>query len=138
MYNGKHKISKKWSIETMAHFRYYEFAKNFQQEIYRVATNYTINKKLNASIGYSYVNTDFLFGEPASITYENRLYEDINYTHFSSKLKFRHRIRFEHRLIRTNLKNNDSHLFRYDLNLSYPIAKNLTVYAFNELFFKFR
>ncbi|WP_226789010.1 DUF2490 domain-containing protein [Polaribacter porphyrae] len=135
MYNGSHKIAENWKIQTMAHFRYYELADNFQQEIYRLATNYSIHKKLNVSIGYSYVTTDVVFGSPDPIVYENRIYEDINYTNFINKLKIRHRFRFEHRFITANATNSESHWFRYDLNLNYPISKSWSVYVFNEIFF---
>lgn len=134
MYNGAHKIAENWKIQTMAHFRYFELADNFQQEIYRLAGNYTFHSKLNASIGYSYVTTDVLFGSPESMIFENRIYEDINYKNSIKKLKLRHRFRFEHRFIRTNNTNSTSQWFRYDINLNYPIAKNWSAYAFNEIF----
>lgn len=134
MYNGSHKVSEKWKIQTMAHFRYYELSTNFQQEIYRLAANYSLHKKLNFSLGYSYVTTDFLFGDGSINVFENRIYEDINYSNFFNKLKLRHRFRFEHRFIKANTINNESHWFRYDLNANYPISKNWSIYAFNEIF----
>jgi len=134
MYNGSHKIAEKWSVKTMAHFRYYQLAKNFQQEIYRLGANYTFHKKLNATIGYSYVTTDVVFGNPSATIFENRLYEDINYTNFLSKLKLRHRFRFEHRFIKANGMDDTSQWFRYDLNLNYPITNKWSIYAFNEIF----
>lgn len=135
MYNGSHKISENWKIQTMAHFRYYELSENFQQEIYRLAANLDIHKNLNVSLGYSYVTTDALFGTPEEKIFENRIYEDINYKHTLKKLKFRHRFRFEHRFIRTNMLNKESQWFRYDINLNYPISKKWSAYAFNEIFF---
>lgn len=135
MYNGSHKIAHNWKIQTMAHFRYYELADNFQQEIYRLAANYTFHKKLNASIGYSYVTTDVVFGNPDPTVFENRIYEDINYINFIKKLKLRHRFRFEHRFITAQSVRSESHWFRYDLNLNYPISKNWSAYVFNEIFF---
>ena len=51
-----------------------------------------------------------------------------------NKLKLRHRFRFEHRFIKANTINNESHWFRYDLNANYPISKNWSIYAFNEIF----
>lgn len=134
MYNGSHKISQKWAVKSMAHFRYYEFSNNYQQEIYRLGGNYSFNKNLNATIGYSYVATDIQFGSPSSKIFENRIYEDINYTNFFSKLKLRHRFRFEHRFINSNSVNSESHWFRYDLNANYPIAEKWSAYAFNEIF----
>ena len=135
MYNGSHKVSEKWAIKTMAHFRYYEFANNFQQEIYRLGINYTFNKKLNVTLGYSYVTTDVIFGDPSATLFENRIYEDVNYIQFFKKLKIRHRFRLEHRFITENTSKKTSQWFRYDLNLNYPITKSWSVYAFNEIFF---
>lgn len=135
MYNGSHKLSDKWAIKTMAHFRYYEIASNFQQEIYRLGVNHSFHKNLNFTLGYSYVTTDIEFGDPDPTVFENRIYEDINYTNRINKLKLRHRFRFEHRFITSQSIKSDSHWFRYDLNLSYPISKNWSVYVFNEIFF---
>lgn len=134
MYNGSHKLSENWSAKTMTHYRYYEFSNNFQQKIYRLAANYSFRKNFNVSIGYSYVATDILFGEPESNIYENRIYEDINYINFFKKLKLRHRFRFEHRFINNSGINSQSHWFRYDLNANYPIANRWSVYGFNEIF----
>lgn len=135
MYNGSHKTAKKWAIKSMAHFRYYQLANNFQQEIYRLGINYTFHKKLNLTIGYSYVTTDVLFGKPEATIFENRIYEDLNYTNLFKKLKLRHRIRLEHRFITNNSMNTTSQWFRYDLNANYTIANKWSGYVFNEVFF---
>lgn len=135
MYNGSHKITEKWAIKSMAHFRYYKFAEDFQQEIYRLGANYTLHKKLNFTLGYSYVTTDFISGKGNNTVFENRIYEDINYSNVINKFKLSHRFRFEHRFIRANSVNSDSHWFRYDLNGKYPISEKWIIYAFNEIFF---
>lgn len=130
MYNGSHKISEDFSLKTMAHFRYYELASEFQQEIYRLGINYTFNPKFNLTLGYSYVNTDTSYGNPSNYVKEHRIYEDFN---FKGKLKdfnLRHRIRLEHRF----LDSSTSNWFRYDLNVNYPLSNNWSLYAFNEIF----
>ena len=130
MYNGSHKIADKFAIKTMAHFRYYEVLSEFQQEIYRLGLNYTISPKVNFTVGYSYVNTDTEFKISSRNLEEHRLYEDFNISGKLKDLKLRHRLRFEHRFFNTF----SSHWFRYDLNANYPISKNWSVYAFNEIF----
>ena len=133
MYNGKHKVSEKWALETMAHFRYYELYSNYQQEIYRLAANYSVSKNLNISIGYAYAVLDPFFGDQRTLTFDNRIYEDFNLSHAVNKFKFRHRFRFEHRFLRSNFMNETSNWFRYDIKISYPISDTFTVYAFNEI-----
>ncbi len=130
MYNGSHKIADKFAIKTMAHYRYYEVLGEFQQEIYRLGLNYTINPKINFTVGYSYVNTNTEFKVYSNILEEHRFYEDLNLKGKLNNIKLRHRLRFEHRFFNST----SSHWFRYDLNANYPITKSWSVYAFNELF----
>ena len=130
MYNGSHKLSDKFAVKSMAHFRYYEIASEFQQEIYRLGLNYTFNSKTNVTLGYSFVSSDTDYKAPSSNINENRIYEDLNIKGNLSKLNLRHRIRLEHRF----LENLTSHWFRYDLNVNYPISNHWSVYAFNEIF----
>lgn len=130
MYNGSHKLSDKYAIKTMAHFRYFELASDFQQEIYRLGINYTFSPKINVTLGYSYVNTDPSYKVESPLNGENRIYEDLNIGGAYKKFKLKHRIRLEHRF----LDSTTSHWFRYDFNLSYPLAKNWNAYVFNEIF----
>ncbi|NJN50216.1 MAG: DUF2490 domain-containing protein, partial [Polaribacter sp.] len=125
-----HKISEKFALETMAHYRYYELANNFQQEIYRLGVNYTFNPKANFTIGYSYVDTDEGFGALDNHVLEHRIYEDLNVYDKWGDFKVRHRIRLEHRFINPNITNN---WFRYDLNINYPLSDKFSIYAFNEI-----
>ena len=54
MINGSHTLSKNYSLKTMAYFRYFELAKEFQQERYRLAVHYTFNPKTNLTFGIGY------------------------------------------------------------------------------------
>ncbi|APZ47756.1 hypothetical protein BW723_16275 [Polaribacter reichenbachii] len=135
MYNGSHKLSEKYAIKTMAHFRYYELASEFQQEIYRLGANYTFNPKTNITLGLSYATADTEYDIPSPGFYEWRLYEDLNLKSKWWQFNAKHRIRFEHRFIHKNLIEDVTQTWvRYDLNIGYPISKNWNVYAFNELF----
>lgn len=130
MYNGSHKLSDKIALKTMAHFRYYEIANEFQQEIYRLGFNYKINAKTNFTLGYSFVNTDATYNVVDSNIDEHRIYEDLHISHKVNTFKLRHRFRIEHRFF----DDNTSNWLRYDLNATYPISEKWSVYAFNEIF----
>ncbi len=130
MFNGSHKLSDKFAIKSMAHFRYYEFASEFQQEIYRLGINYTFNPKINLTVGYSFVNTDTSYRIEEGYVDENRIYEDLNISGKFKTLKLKHRIRLEHRFLNSSTSN----WFRYDLNVNYPLSDEWSIYAFNEIF----
>jgi hypothetical protein len=135
MYNGSHKISEKYALKTMAHFRYFELASEFQQEIYRLGINYTFNPKTNLTIGASYATGDLVYNVSSPHLYEWRLYEDLNLKSKWGKFKAKHRIRLEHRFIHKNIFTDETqNWIRYDLNLSYPLTKKWSAYIFNELF----
>ena len=138
MYNGSHKVSEKFSIKTMAHFRYYELASEFQQAIYRLGANYTLNPKVNFTLGVSYAEADTQYKIPSELLTEFRLYEDINIKTKLSDFKLRHRFRFEHRFIELNDVKSTVNWLRYDLNINYPLSVNWSVYAFNEFFLNFK
>ncbi|MFT6698805.1 MAG: hypothetical protein ACJAVD_000289 [Porticoccaceae bacterium] len=135
MYNGSHKISDKIALKTMAHFRYFEVASEFQQEIYRFGINYSITPKINLTIGTSYATADVAYNSPSNNLYEYRFYEDLNVSSKWGKLIAKHRFRLEHRFIHKNSTQDATQSWiRYNLNLSTPISKKWSIYAFNELF----
>jgi long-subunit fatty acid transport protein len=138
MYNGSHKVSNQFSLKTMAHFRYFEITSEFQQAIYRLGLNYTANKNFNFTLGISPVKTDTQYQSPSEFATEFRIYEDINWNTNLTKLKIRHRFRFEHRFIEFQGKNSTVNWVRYDLNATYPFSKTWSIYAFNELFVNFK
>ena len=78
MYNGSHEISDKFALKTMAHFRYFEVANAFQQEIYRLGVNYSFNPKTNITLGVSYASANLAYDAASINLYEYRFYEDLN------------------------------------------------------------
>lgn len=135
MYNGSHKISEKYSLKTMAHFRYFELASEFQQEIYRLGINYIFNPKTNLTLGVSYSTGDLAYDTSSIDLYESRLYEDLNLKSIWGKFTAKHRIRLEQRFIHKNITIDQfQNWVRYDLNISYPISDVWSTYIFNELF----
>ncbi|QOD61881.1 DUF2490 domain-containing protein [Polaribacter haliotis] len=135
MYNGSHKLSEKYSLKTMAHFRYFETASEFQQEIYRLGLNYKFNPKTNVTLGMSYATGDLAYDTSSANLYEYRFYEDLNLNSKWGVFNARHRFRFEQRFIHKNINIDQfQNWIRYDLNVSYPLSETWSVYAFNEIF----
>ncbi|WP_343330386.1 DUF2490 domain-containing protein [Polaribacter staleyi] len=137
MYNGTYKISKKIKLKTNAHFRYYELASEYQQEIYRLGINYTFNDKINVTAGGVYSITDTSYKTTSPNLYEYRFYQDLNIKNNWRNIQVKHRIRLAQRFKRKNFKNEVAHRIRYGLFLNYPISKNYEIYTFNDLFIKF-
>ncbi|CAL2082139.1 DUF2490 domain-containing protein [Tenacibaculum sp. 190524A05c] len=133
MYNGSHKISDKFSIKSMAHFRFFEIGEDMQQYILRFGLNYKIDNTLSATLGYAFLDTDTTFGLDGGTFGDHRIYEDLLANHKISKLSFAHRLRAEHRFFNSQT----GHLLRYQLGLSYPIAEKWSTYIYDEVFFDF-
>ena len=108
----------------MAHFRYFELANEFQQEIYRLGANYKLNSTLNFTLGLSYVTTDFNYKVASNEIEEFRVYEDLNINSKLGKILARHRIRLEHRFIENSSMSN---WFRYDLTMNFPLFKSWSI-----------
>ena len=135
MYNGSHKISEKYALKTMAHFRYFELASAFQQEIYRLGINYTFTPSTNITFGVSYATGDIAYDTSSINLYESRFYEDLNLKSNWNKFTIKHRFRFEQRFIHRDLNTNQfQNWLRYDLNINYPISNLWSAYLFNEIF----
>ncbi|QXP62826.1 DUF2490 domain-containing protein [Polaribacter sp. HaHaR_3_91] len=137
MYNGSHKLTKNIKLTTSAHFRYYELATEYQQEIYRIGLNYAFNDKINVTGGSVYSITDKSYKKDAADLYEYRFYQDLNIKDNWNKIRVKHRVRLAQRFKRRNATNEIAHRIRYGLFLNYPISKNWETYTFSELFIKF-
>ena len=133
MYNGSHRVSEKFSIKSMAHFRFFEFGEDMQQFIGRFGTNYKINKTFGATLGYAYLNTDTSYEVDGGTFGDHRIYEDLLANHNMGSLKFAHRLRAEQLFFRSL----SGHFIRYHLGLSYPLSNIWSTYLFDEVFFDF-
>ncbi len=135
MYNGSHKVADKFSLKTMAHFRFFEIGDDMQQFIGRLGGNYKINNNLSATLGYAYLSTDPLnsYGVDGGDINEHRIYEDFNVKHKISDLGLAHRFRAEQRFFNSQT----GHFIRYQLGLSYPLSKKWSTYLYDEIFFDF-
>ncbi len=133
MYNGSHKVSDKFSIKTMAHFRFFEIGDDMQQFIGRLGANYQFNKTISATIGYAYLSTDRTFEALNGDFSDHRIYEDLNVKHKLSDLGIAHRLRAEQRFFESRT----GHFIRYQLGLSHPLSKKWSTYIYDEIFFDF-
>ena len=133
MYNGSHKLSEKFAIKSMAHFRFFDFANDMQQFIGRIGANYKVNNTINVTLGYAFLNTDVTYDLDGGDFNEHRIYEDLNIKHKANKLGFAHRIRAEHRFFNSTT----GHFLRYQLGLSYPISNKWSTFLYDEIFFDF-
>lgn len=138
MYNGTHRLSEKIKIMTSAHVRYFELASEYQQEIYRLGFNYAFTKNINFTTGFVYSITDTSYKKVVPNLYEYRFYQDLHLEKYWNKIRFKHRIRLAQRFKRLNFTNEIQHRIRYGLFLKYPLKKNLELYAFNEVFLRFK
>lgn len=137
MLDASHKLSEKIKLTTNAHFRYYELASEYQQEIYRVGLNYSFNPKINVTGGVVYSITDTSYKENFPDLYEYRFYQDLNIKDNWGKIQAKHRVRLAQRFKTKNSAKEITHRIRYGLFLSYPISKNWETYTFSEIFIKF-
>ncbi|MCH3883065.1 MULTISPECIES: DUF2490 domain-containing protein [Tenacibaculum] len=133
MYNGSHQVSNKFSLKTMAHFRFFEIGDDMQQFIGRLGANYKINNNMSATLGYSYLNTDGTFGFDGGNINEHRIYEDFNLKHNINSLGFAHRLRAEQRFFNSET----GHFLRYQIALNYPLDNKWSTYLYNETFLDF-
>ena len=137
MYNGSHKLAKNVKLTTSAHFRYYEFITEYQQEIYRVGLNYSFNKNVNFTGGLVYSITDSSYKTDLADLYEYRFYQDLNIKDTWNKVKVKHRVRIAQRSKRQNYNDEVKHRIRYGLFLNRPLSEKWETYAFSEIFIKF-
>ena len=99
-------------------------------------TNITLfNTKTNLTLGTSYSTGDLDYNSPSIHLYEYRFYEDLNIKSKWGEFNAGHRFRLEQRFIHKNITTDQfQNWLRYDLNISYPLSKKLSIYIFNELF----
>ncbi len=136
MYHGNHKILEKLSINSGLELKDYETVANFNQLIAFTGINYTVSKRLTATLGYSYLNTDSSFEEfPGEVnTQENRLFEQLSLKDQLWKFNLSHRYRLEHRFLDFNNRIDTQHRVRYRLQARLPLDKTLFLNLYDEIF----
>ncbi len=133
MYNGSHRVSEKFSLKTMAHFRFFEVGDDMQQFIGRIGANYKIDETVSLTLGYAFLETDRSFNVTGGNFGDHRIYADLNIKHKISELSIAHRLRPEQRFFESQT----GQFIRYQLGLSYPLSKKWATYLYDEIFFDF-
>ncbi|MEL4307477.1 DUF2490 domain-containing protein [Joostella sp. CR20] len=136
--NGTNLITNKISLHTEAQFRYYEFAHNFNQMLLRTAVNYHFSPKAMVSFGYGYIDTSSYSKDDDQVkSSENRIYEQFILRNTLGKFDFIHRYRFEQRWVNTLGSTEMLNRFRYNLQISYPIAERWHLVVADEIMINF-
>lgn len=125
MYAGNTKVTNKFSLHTLAHFRVYEPAQNFQHFLFRFGVNYSLSKKSNFGVGYDYLRAASFEKDANQINKnDHRFFEQFIIKSSLNRVNFNHRYRMEHRWIKTIGGERDfSNRLRYRLLLTVPLTK---------------
>ncbi|WP_417444349.1 DUF2490 domain-containing protein [Joostella sp.] len=136
--NGTNMISKKFSWHTEAQFRYFEFVDKFNQTLLRTGINYHFSKKSSVTAGYAYIDTaPYNRVNDLLKSTENRIYEQFILRNNLGKFSFRHRYRLEQRWISSSGSTSLFNRFRYNLQVTYPIADKWKLIVFDEIMINF-
>lgn len=135
-YVGKVQLNKHWSTTFEITDRYTDWGKQHQQWFIRPSVDYTINKHITSSIGYSHYRT-FSYGAPAmfnSPIEEDHIWGQISSKHTFKKWTLNNRLRDENRFIGSDKIYRNR--LRYMMLWSYPIIdKKLNALIGDEAFF---
>jgi hypothetical protein len=145
-----------WSIAAEYQWRRTEGLQQWQQSLLRGGVQYKINAKVQALIGYGWIETYPYGAFPPAIHQpfpEHRIYEQLTWTESTGRLQLQHRIRLEQRMLgqlnpstpqeRNVAQWNWLHRVRYQLKFIYPINnksmldKTFYASAYDELFIGF-
>lgn len=98
--NGRHALSKKFSLQYEVHVRRENYLKNWYQFLFRPMVNYNWNKTFTLTAGYTYIkNYPYRKSDPAIVIPENNLWQQILYRKDLKYLSFTHYLRYEERYI---------------------------------------
>ena len=142
-------INDKWSVKNELNFRRTNFLKNWEQLVLRPSVQYSIDNRLTAAIGYTYIqNYSYSNFSPPLDLKEHNLWQQLfigqNFEHFN----LFHRLRFEERFNQNANLNNDrpmisgtdySGRLRYRLIVALPLIKKQRISAllYDEVFLDF-
>jgi hypothetical protein len=150
-YVGDHPLgSGPWGLHLEAQMRLSEYGDDWQQYLLRPGVNYQISPHLMATVGYAYVKT-YPYGELPSLDSfpEDRIWEQLAYTHTWAGIDWTHRLRLEQRYIGELSPDGrggyDVDNYRYENRIRYmlraqvPLSSDKKWYAaiWDEVFFNF-
>jgi hypothetical protein len=131
-------VDHRWGgyFETQARSDELAFNRIFYNE-FKTGVSYAVNNNYVLLMGTGHYTTyDYANLSKGPTIRENRLWEQVTFTQFLSRIKFEHRYRVEQRWVNSNYRNR----FRYRLNAVVPInnqkmgAKTVFVSVFDEIF----
>ena len=105
MYQGNHKLSKKWGLHTEYQWRRTDYYQHWQQSLLRIGLDYHLNANAFVSAGYGSIIT-FPYGEmPVSHRFhENRIWEQFTQKSTIGRVDIQHRYRLEQRILDNYVK----------------------------------
>ena len=154
-YFGTFKVSKKIGIHTEYQFRRTELVSSRKQGLLRVGLNYQLNPKMDARVGYAWIETypygDIPINGMGRTFTEHRTFQMLTLTDKIAAFGLSHRFMLEQRWVgrysSTNVSKEDQfpflnrfrYMFRVQLPFKGDVIKNKTAYmaAYNEIFLGF-
>lgn len=154
-YFGTFKVAKKVSIHSEYQFRRNKVVSDWQQSLLRVGVNYQINTKLEARIGYAWIETapygEIPINGMGKDFTEHRTFQMLTLSDKINAFGLSHRFMLEQRWVgrysSSNLSKEDEfpllnrlrYMFRFQLPFKGKEIKNKTAYvaAYNEIFLGF-
>lgn len=155
VYNGDHKLTKRWQLHTEYQWRRDELIRSWQQSLARLGAVYMLTDRVKLGGGYTFFTTypygDYPVADAGVPTIEHRAYEDIQLSDKLGILKLSHRFRLEQRWLGISDENNPrqivdwefQHRVRYQISGEIPLKGQTIddgewyVNFFDELFIGF-
>lgn len=131
VYNGDHKVSKRWELHTEYQWRRIELIRSWQQSLARLGLAYKLNDQVKLAGGYTFFITypygDYPVADAGVPTAENRLHEDIQLSDQIGIVKLSHRFRLEQRWLGQNDETNPRQVvgWEYQNRARYQISGEL-------------
>ncbi|MFD2934115.1 DUF2490 domain-containing protein [Spirosoma flavum] len=101
VYNGDHKLSKRWELHTEYQWRRVELIRSWQQSLARLGLGYKLTDQVKLGGGYTFFTTfpygDYPVADAGVPTIESRTHEDIQISDKVGIIKLSHRFRLEQR-----------------------------------------
>lgn len=118
VYNGDHKLSKRWELHTEYQWRRVALIRSWQQSLARLGLKYKLTDQVKLAGGYTFFTTypygDFPVADAGVPTLENRTHEDIQLSATAGIVKLDHRFRLEQRWLGIGADLNPRHIEQWE------------------------
>lgn len=128
VYNGDHKLSKRWELHTEYQWRRVELIQAWQQSLARLGLTYKLTDQVKLAGGFTSFTTypygDYPVADAGVPTLENRTHEDIQFSATAGIVALSHRFRLEQRWLGTGADSNPRHIesWEYQNRARYQIS----------------